>query len=101
MRVPLLCLATWVGMGVMGANLQKTCSSNPAMDQDQNQDNVVSDGGSFSLQCSFSGAEVSLIKGSLSNHGWAMGIVSPSFPPTQSYLLKMRWLFPSGFVPWP
>jgi len=44
----------WVGLGVgvcQGANLQKTCSLNPTMDED----NAVQEGGSFTLQCSFSG----------------------------------------------
>ena len=39
----------WVGLGVgvcQGANLQKTCSLNPTMDDD----NAVQDGGSFTLQ---------------------------------------------------
>jgi len=53
----LLCLATLWHTG-SGVNLQKSCTSNPVMDRDQNKDNVVSDGGSFSLQCSFSGAEI-------------------------------------------
>merc|ERR1712088_964265 len=47
----------WAGLGVgvcQGANLQKTCSLNPTMDDD----NAVQDGGSFTLQCSFSGGEV-------------------------------------------
>ena len=39
----------WVGLMVgvcQGANLQKTCSLNPTMDDD----NAVQDGGSFTLQ---------------------------------------------------
>ena len=39
----------WFGLGVgvsQGANLQKTCSLNPTMDDD----NAVQDGGSFTLQ---------------------------------------------------
>ena len=53
MRTSWLMALAWAGVAHC-ANLQKTCSSNPTMDED----NAVGDGNSFTLQCSFSGGEV-------------------------------------------
>ena len=53
MRTSWLLALAWAGVAQC-ANLQKTCSSNPTMDED----NAVGDGNSFTLQCSFSGGEV-------------------------------------------